>query len=153
LLLKGILHPDDARQALEAGVDGIVVSNHGARQLDRAPASLEALPAIRSVVGSRAVLLLDGGVRRGADILIALALGADFVLVGRSILFGLIAGGRPGAARAIDILATELSLTMAQAGMTSIVEVRADSHSSRQVQMARRSGDGDSECISSMLCK
>ena len=153
LLLKGILHPDDARQALEAGVDGIVVSNHGARQLDRAPASLAALPAIRSVVGSRAVLLLDGGVRRGADILIALALGADFVLVGRSILFGLIAGGRPGAARAIDILATELSLTMAQAGMTSIVEVRADSHSSRQVQMARRSGDGDSECISSMLCK
>ncbi len=125
LVIKGILHPDDARQALEAGVDGIVVSNHGARQLDRAPASLEALPAIRSAVGSRAALLLDGGVRRGADILIALALGADFVLVGRAILFGLVAGGTRGAARAIDILATELSLTMAQAGIASSAEARA----------------------------
>ena len=125
LVVKGILHPDDARRAADIGVDGIIVSNHGGRQLDRAPASLEALPAIRRAVGDRVTLMLDSGVRRGADILIALALGARFVFVGRATLYGAAAGGIPGVRKAIRILRNEIDLTMAQIGCPSLDQLDA----------------------------
>jgi L-lactate dehydrogenase (cytochrome)/(S)-mandelate dehydrogenase len=125
LVVKGILHPDDARRAADIGVDGIIVSNHGGRQLDRAPASLEALPAIKKAVGDRVTLMLDSGVRRGADILIALALGARFVFVGRATLYGAAAGGIPGVRRAISILRNEIDLTMAQIGCPSLDQLDA----------------------------
>jgi len=125
LVVKGILHPDDARRAADIGVDGIIVSNHGGRQLDRAPASLEALPAIRKAVGDRVTIMLDSGVRRGADILIALALGARFVFCGRATLYGAAAGGIPGVRKAISILRSEIDLTMAQIGCPSLDQLDA----------------------------
>lgn len=96
LVLKGILHPDDAERALAVGADGVVVSNHGARSLDAAIASLAALPAIVERVGGRLTVFFDSGVRRGSDIVKALALGADMVMTGRAPLYGLAVGGRPG---------------------------------------------------------
>jgi len=125
LVVKGILHPDDARRAADIGVDGIIVSNHGGRQLDRAPASLEALPAIRKAVGDRVTIMLDSGVRRGADILIALALGARFVFCGRATLYGAAAAGIPGVRKAISILRSEIDLTMAQIGCPSLDQLDA----------------------------
>ncbi len=123
LVVKGLLHADDARRALDAGADGIIVSNHGARQLDRAITPLEALPAIRHAVGDRVALMIDGGVRRGADIAIALALGADYVFAGRAILYGVVARGGAGAQQAIAILRDELSRVMAQLGTLSIADL------------------------------
>jgi isopentenyl diphosphate isomerase/L-lactate dehydrogenase-like FMN-dependent dehydrogenase len=121
-LVKGILHPQDAVRAAELGVDGVVVSNHGARQLDRAPTALDMLPAVKAALqdkaGGRVAVLVDGGVRRGADIVIARALGADFVLAGRPTQYGVAAYGRAGAARAIEILRQELMLTLQQIGCT-----------------------------------
>jgi L-lactate dehydrogenase (cytochrome)/(S)-mandelate dehydrogenase len=116
LVLKGILHPDDALRAAELGVDGVIVSNHGGRQLDRAPSPLEVLPAIRAAVGQRLALLLDSGVRRGSDVVIARALGADFVLAGRAFAYGVGAFGRAGARRAFEILRREVEITLAQIG-------------------------------------
>jgi isopentenyl diphosphate isomerase/L-lactate dehydrogenase-like FMN-dependent dehydrogenase len=123
LVVKGLLHPEDARRALEAGADGIIVSNHGARQLDRAVAALEALSAIRSAVGSRIPVMIDGGVRRGSDVALALALGADYVFSGRAILYGLVARGGSGADEAIGILRDELSRVMAQLGTLSVADL------------------------------
>jgi len=123
LIVKGILHPDDAARAVEVGVDGIWVSNHGGRQLDQAPAALDALAAIRARVAGRAALMLDGGVRRGADIAIALCLGAQFVFVGRATLYGAAAGGIAGVRRAIKILSDELDRVMAQIGRPSIAQL------------------------------
>ena len=120
LIVKGIMHPDDAARAVEAGVDGIWVSNHGGRQLDQAPAPLDALAAIRARVGGRAALMLDGGVRRGADIVTALCLGAQFVFVGRATLYGATAGGGAGVRRAIGILTDEIDRVMAQIGCPRI---------------------------------
>src|SRR6266852_1282290 len=125
LVVKGILNPADAVRAADIGVDGIIVSNHGGRQLDRAPASLEALPAIRKAVGDRVTIMLDSGVRRGADILIALALGARFVFCGRATLYGAAAGGIPGVRKAISILRSEIDLTMAQIGCPSLDQLDA----------------------------
>ena len=119
-IIKGIMHPDDAVRAADLGVDGIMVSNHGARQLDRAPSPLEVLPAIHQAVGERVTLLLDSGVRRGADVVVALCLGAKFVFVGRPTLYGAAAGGVAGAKRAIDIMMNEISLTLAQMGCPTI---------------------------------
>jgi L-lactate dehydrogenase (cytochrome)/(S)-mandelate dehydrogenase len=116
LVLKGILRSDDALRAAELGVDGIIVSNHGARQLDRAPSPLDVLPAIDAAVGDRMTLMLDGGVRRGSDVLTALCLGAKMVFLGRPTLYGLVAGGEAGAAKAVKILKREIELTMAQIG-------------------------------------
>ncbi len=96
LVVKGILHPDDAVLAVDCGADGVIVSNHGARQLDRAPASIAMLPPIVEAVGDRATVMLDSGIRRGSDIVTALCLGARFVFTGRATLFGLSAGGLPG---------------------------------------------------------
>jgi L-lactate dehydrogenase (cytochrome)/(S)-mandelate dehydrogenase len=116
LLLKGILHAEDAVIAQQYGVDGLIVSNHGGRQLDRAAASIDALPGIRRAVGPDYPLLLDSGVRRGSDIAIALCLGADFVFVGRPTLYGVAAAGQTGAARAISILQSEFDRVLGQLG-------------------------------------
>ena len=116
LFIKGIMHPDDALRSAEMGVDGVMVSNHGARQLDRAPSPLQVLPAIHAAVGDRMEITLDGGVRRGSDIVIALCLGARMVFVGRPALYGVAAAGGPGAKKAIDIFAHELGMVLAQIG-------------------------------------
>lgn len=122
-ILKGIMHPDDAIKAAELGCDGIVVSNHGARQLDRAPGSIEVLPAIAAAVGDRMTIMLDSGIQRGSDIATALCLGADFVFVGRATLYGVTAGGMAGATKAIDILRRELDLVMGQMGVADIASL------------------------------
>ncbi|MFN3262822.1 MAG: alpha-hydroxy acid oxidase [Pikeienuella sp.] len=116
LLLKGVMRADDAEKAAAAGCDGLVVSNHGGRQADYAPASAEVLPAIAAAVAGRMTLILDSGVRRGADIARAKALGAEFALAGRAFAYGAGAGGAAGAARAFEILKTELLRTMGQIG-------------------------------------
>jgi len=123
LLLKGVERPDDAERAAAIGCDGIVVSNHGGRQLDGAVATLDALPAVASAVGKKITVLLDGGVRRGADILKARALGAQAVLTGRATLFGCMAGGEAGALRALEILQTELLRAMQLCGARSPAEL------------------------------
>jgi (S)-mandelate dehydrogenase len=123
LVLKGVERPDDAERALALGCDGVVVSNHGGRQLDGAAPSLEALPDVVRAVGSRMTVLLDGGVRRGADILKARALGAQAVLVGRATLFGVMAGGEAGARRALEILSGEFERTMKLCGVRCVAEI------------------------------
>jgi (S)-mandelate dehydrogenase len=126
LVVKGIMHPNDAIRAAELGVDGVVISNHGGRQLDQAPASLEVLPAIKAAVGDRLTVMLDSGARRGADILIALCLGARFVFMGRPTLYGAAAAGIVGVRKAIDIFRSEIDLVMAQIGCPSLAELGPD---------------------------
>jgi L-lactate dehydrogenase (cytochrome) len=123
LILKGILDVQDARTAVKLGADAIVVSNHGGRQLDGAPSSISALPAIADAVGSQTEVLFDGGIRTGADLLRALALGARACLVGRAYIYGLGAGGQAGVARAIEILQNELSVAMALTGVSRIGDI------------------------------
>lgn len=125
IVLKGILHPDDAREAAERGIDGVVVSNHGGRQIDGAIASLEALPPIVEAVGDRLAVLLDSGIRSGADAFVALALGADAVLVGRPYLWGLALDGENGVETVLRCLLAELDLTMALSGLSSLDQVDA----------------------------
>jgi L-lactate dehydrogenase (cytochrome)/(S)-mandelate dehydrogenase len=126
LVVKGILNPADAVRAAEIGVDGIIVSNHGGRQLDQAPASLDALPAIKAAVGDKLTIMLDSGVRRGADILIAWCLGAQFVFFGRPTLYGAVAGGVPGVKKVVDIFRNEIDLVMAQIGCPSLDQLGPD---------------------------
>jgi lactate 2-monooxygenase len=123
IVLKGILHPEDAREARERGVDAIVVSNHGGRQIDGAIASLDALPPILDAVGDGLTVLLDSGIRSGADVFKALALGADAVLVGRPYLWGLALDGQNGVETVLRRLLAELDLTMTLSGFTRIVEI------------------------------
>ena len=123
LLLKGILHPDDARRALDYGVDGIVVSNHGGRQVDGAIASLDALPAIVSAVGERVPVLLDSGIRGGADVFKALALGARAVLIGRPYCYGLAIAGEAGVREVIQNFFADLDLTLALTGHARLVDI------------------------------
>ena len=123
LLVKGILHPGDAARAIELGAQGIVVSNHGGRQLDGAIASLDALPPIVAAVGGRAPVLLDGGVRRGADIVKALALGATAVMIGRATLYGVGAAGAQGASRTLEILVEELARAMRLCGTRALRDI------------------------------
>jgi L-lactate dehydrogenase (cytochrome) len=120
LIVKGIQHVDDARMVVDAGADAVVVSNHGGRQLDRAPTPLEVLPEVVEAVGDRAEVLLDGGVRSGADVVAAVALGARACLVGRAYLYGLMAGGERGVQRVVDILAGEITRTMQLLGVDSV---------------------------------
>ena len=120
LMVKGIAHPHDALKAAECGADGVVVSNHGGRNLDGSMAPLEALPEVVDAVGGRIEVIVDSGFRRGSDIVKALALGADAVLIGRATLYGVAAGGYDGAVRAIDILREEIHRVMALLGVTSI---------------------------------
>lgn len=116
LIIKGVLHPDDATRAVQVGADAIWLSNHGGRVLDTAPSALEILPMVRQRVGQAVPLVLDGGIRRASDALKALALGANFVFVGRPTLYGVAAGAQAGAEHALGILQRELHQTMAQLG-------------------------------------
>jgi L-lactate dehydrogenase (cytochrome) len=124
MVLKGILDLEDAKIASTLGISSIVVSNHGGRQLDGAPSSIAALPAIADAVGNDVEVLFDGGIRTGADVLRALALGARAVLIGRAYVYGLGAAGEAGVSRAIDILRTELDVAMALTGTTSVHDAR-----------------------------
>lgn len=125
LLLKGVLHPDDARQAVALGVAGIIVSNHGGRTLDTAWATADALPAVAAAVAGRVPVLVDGGLRRGTDVLKALALGARAVLVGRPLCFALAHGGAPAVAQALRLLRDEFEIALALCGCEHPGQARA----------------------------
>jgi L-lactate dehydrogenase (cytochrome) len=126
LVVKGVLSADDARAVVDAGADGVIVSDHGGRQLDRGPTPLEQLPAVAGAVGDRAEVYLDGGVLDGADVVAAVALGARAALIGRAYLYGLMAGGERGVQRVVDILARDVARTMQLLGVTSVAELTAD---------------------------
>lgn len=123
ILLKGILHPDDARAALDHGMSGVIVSNHGGRQLDGAIAALDALPSIREAVGPDATVLFDSGIRSGSDAIKAIALGADAVLLGRPYAWGLAVGGQTGVHHVLRSFLADLDLSMALAGLTSVADI------------------------------
>jgi 4-hydroxymandelate oxidase len=123
VLVKGLLTAEDARLAMEHGAAGVVVSNHGGRQLDSAVPALHALPEIAETIGGTGVVLLDGAIRRGTDVFVALALGADAVLVGRPVLWGLAADGAPGVAHVLSLLRAELAQTMALAGRPDLASI------------------------------
>lgn len=126
LILKGILHPEEARQALDHGIDGLIVSNHGGRQLDSAPATIDALPAIIAAVEGRIPVLLDGGIRRGGDVVKALALGAKACLVGRPQLWGLAVAGEAGVAHVIEIYRREIDRVMGLCGLSRLADINPD---------------------------
>jgi L-lactate dehydrogenase (cytochrome) len=126
LVVKGVQTAEDARAVVDAGADAVVVSNHGGRQLDRAPTPLEELPAVVRAVGDRAEVLLDGGILDGADVVAAVSLGARGCLVGRAYLYGLMAGGERGVQRAADVLAGEITRTLQLLGVTSVAELTPD---------------------------
>ena len=122
IIIKGILDPEDAKLAVQAGVDGILVSNHGGRQLDGAVSSVRALPAVAEVVEGRVPILLDGGVRSGLDVLKALALGADACWIGRNWAYALAAGGEAGVSHMLERMRAELRVAMALTGCTDVAE-------------------------------
>lgn len=126
LILKGMLSAEDARTAADNGVDGVIVSNHGGRTYDAVPASFDMLAEVVDAVGERLTVLFDGGVRRGSDVAKALAVGAKAVLIGRPTLYGAAAGGMAGAARALEILSSEIDLSMAMLGVTRIDQLTRD---------------------------
>ncbi len=123
VLLKGLLSPDDAAKAVEAGVDGVIVSNHGGRQLDGAISAIAALPAVTKAVAGRVPVILDGGVRRGADVIKAVALGATACMIGRPWLYGLAAGGEAGVDQALTILRHEIDIALGLLGRASVSQV------------------------------
>ncbi|HEY9355786.1 MAG TPA: alpha-hydroxy acid oxidase, partial [Arthrobacter sp.] len=126
---KGIQTVEDARKVVDHGADGVVLSNHGGRQLDRAPIPFHLLPDVKEAFtkdNSDAAIILDTGIMSGADIVAALALGADFTLIGRAYLYGLMAGGRAGVDRAIQILEKDVARTMALLGVSKISELTPD---------------------------
>jgi L-lactate dehydrogenase (cytochrome) len=123
LVLKGILDPEDAREALKTGADGVVVSNHGGRQLDGAPSTIQTLPKVADAIGGQKEVLIDSGIRTGQDIFRALALGANACMIGRAALYGLGAGGQAGVARAISIFRGELDTTMILAGIDDVKKI------------------------------
>jgi L-lactate dehydrogenase (cytochrome) len=126
LILKGILDVDDAKIAVTTGADAISVSNHGGRQLDGAPSAISALPRVVDAVGSEIEVMFDSGVRTGADMMRALALGARSCIIGRSYIYGLGAGGQAGVARSIEILRKELDVTMALCGVSKVGDINRD---------------------------
>lgn len=123
MLLKGVLNPEDADRAVQAGASGLIVSNHGSRNIDTLPATIEALPEVAAKVAGRIPVLVDGGIRRGTDVLKALACGAKAVLIGRPYLHGLAAAGADGVNRVVSILRREFEMAMALTGRTSIAEI------------------------------
>lgn len=122
-VLKGIQHPDDARRAIDEGIDGIIVSNHGGKVFDPLPSPLVTLPGVRDAVGGRIPVMFDSGIRRGAELLVAKALGADFCFVARATLYGVVAGGRAGADKAIAILRGEVDMSLAMIGVNDIAQL------------------------------
>ena len=124
VIIKGILHPKDAKKAVEIGLDGIYVSNHGGRQFNGAPASLDALPPIVKAVGQNVPILFDGGIQSGLDIMRALYLGADFIFLGRPFIYGVAAIGKYGGDHAVEILKDDLQNNMIQLGVTNVEELR-----------------------------
>ena len=126
LIIKGIMDVEDAKLAANSGADALIVSNHGGRQLDGAPSSIQALPAIADAVGKAIEVWMDGGIRSGQDVLKARALGAQGTLIGRSFLYGLGAYGEAGVTKALQIIRNELDLTMAFCGRTNINQVGKD---------------------------
>ncbi len=126
LVVKGILSVADARAVVDAGADALVVSNHGGRQLDRAPVPLEVLPSVVDAVGDKAEVYVDGGILSGSDIVAAVALGARAALVGRAYLYGLMAGGERGVARAAQILQQEVTSTLALLGVSRVSDLGRD---------------------------
>jgi isopentenyl diphosphate isomerase/L-lactate dehydrogenase-like FMN-dependent dehydrogenase len=123
VLVKGVLSPDDAKRAVEAGATGVIVSNHGGRQLDGVSSTLEALPAVAAAVGDQVDVLVDGGVRSGADVVKAVALGARAAMVGRAWAYGLCAAGQPGAEQVVSLLRSDIDRTMRLLGVNAIGEV------------------------------
>ncbi len=126
MLLKGVLRAEDALRAVGMGLDGVVLSNHGGRQLDSAISGLDALPDVAAAIGGKASIIVDGGIRRGSDIAKAIALGAEAVILGRAPVYGLAAGGREGAIKALEILQEELDTTLALTGCRSIKDLSPD---------------------------
>ena len=126
LIIKGIMRPDDAERAVERGADGIVISNHGGRNMDSAPSTLDVLPGIVRAVGDRTTVIVDSGVRRGSDLVKCLALGAKFALTGRATLYGTAAGGQAGALKALAILKDELRRTMSYVGCATTGAINDD---------------------------
>jgi len=126
LLLKGVLHPGEAKSALDHGIDGLIVSNHGGRQLDGAPATIDALPGVVEAVAGRIPVLVDGGIRRGADVVKALALGAAACLIGRPHLWGLAIAGEAGVAHVLDICRREIDRVMGLCGISRIADIGPD---------------------------
>src|SRR4051812_21773799 len=126
LLIKGILHPQDAVLAADCGADGVIVSNHGGIASDASLAPIDALPDIVAAIGGRIAVMVDSGFRRGSDILKAIALGADAVVIGRATLYGLAAAGEAGATRALEILSSEIRRTMGVLGCSSIDALTRD---------------------------
>src|SRR5262245_29356214 len=134
IVLKGVMHPADARLAVEAGIDALVVSNHGGRQLDTVPAAIELLPAIRDAVSGRVPLLIDGGIRRGTDIVKALALGASAVAIGRPVFWGLVVAGEEGVTQVLEMLRSELVRALTLCGCGSPGDVSPDLLRFRQME-------------------
>lgn len=138
LLVKGILHPQDAVIAADCGCDGVIVSNHGGRNLDSSMAPLEALPQVLDAAGRRLTVLMDSGIRRGSDVVKALALGAEAVLIGRATLYGTAAAGEAGAARAITLLREEIDRVMALLGVNSVAELGLEQLHTAEGDLHRR---------------
>jgi (S)-mandelate dehydrogenase len=126
LLVKGLLHPEDAAKAVECGADGVIVSNHGGRTMDSAVAAIDALPAIVAAVGTRTTVIVDSGIRRGSDIVKALALGAKAVMIGRATLYGTTVAGEAGVAKALALLSREYAQTLAYVGCRNASELTRD---------------------------
>lgn len=125
-MLKGILRADDALRAVERGVDGVIISNHGGRYLDSAQATIDALPEIVDAVGNKTTVILDSGIRRGSDIVKGVALGAKAVMMGRATLYGIAAAGQAGAEHALSLLRNEFRLTMGQTGCQCVEDIKSD---------------------------
>jgi L-lactate dehydrogenase (cytochrome)/(S)-mandelate dehydrogenase len=145
LILKGVMHPEEAREAAKRGVDAIIVSNHGGRQLDGAAGSLDALPAIAAAVAGRIPILLDGGVRRGSDVLKALALGATACLIGRPQLWALATAGEDGVSHLLDIFRREIDRAMGLCGLRSLADIGPDLliHKQKWLQADQTAKKGD----------
>ncbi|WP_081099703.1 alpha-hydroxy acid oxidase [Corynebacterium glutamicum] len=149
LIIKGIQTLPDAVRSFESGADAIILSNHGGRQLDRAPLVMELLPKVREALGPKPVIMVDSGFRTGADIVAALALGADFVWIGRPYLYGLMAAGEKGVDKVVEILTSEIERTLKLLGVASIAELSEDAVRIRSIpEPINRAGDFDSSTVS-----
>jgi L-lactate dehydrogenase (cytochrome)/(S)-mandelate dehydrogenase len=143
LVLKGVLHPEDARLAVKHGIDAITVSNHGGNKLDCVPSAIECLPAVMATVGDRIPVFFDSGLRKGSDMMVAMALGARFCFIGRSALYGAVGAGYPGARKAVDLLAAELRNAMAMIGAVTPAGLPSATLLHRGVPVTPRTPEGE----------